>query len=234
MGKVFNQKGFTFVELLLAMVIGTIVMGGIYAATLGGHIASTGIEQKISVQEEVRAAIDVMAMEISMASYNPTMTTANIWTSPACGGAGTGTIAYRGIQAATPNSITIEMDTNGNGLIGDPNEIVTYTYDTVNERITRSANCPATPPSFIGDLATASNVQRNVKVINNQLGINVFTYYDSTGTDITANLPAAIPNIRRIEMTLAVVATNPDIQGQTRQMIHSTSVIPRNHAIQFD
>lgn len=230
-----RQKGFTLIEILMAMAIGTIVLGSIYMATLEGHRASTGIEQKISVQEDVRAAVDVMAMEISMASYNPTVTSNNIWSAANCGGTGSGNAAYRGIQTAGnyANSITVEMDTNGNGAIGDPNEIVTYTFDNVSKQITRSVNCGAAQ-AFIGDADTASNVQRNVRVINDTLGLNVFTYYDSTGADITATLPAGIPNIRRIDITLAVVATVPDVQGQTRQMIHSTSVIPRNHAIQFN
>jgi prepilin-type N-terminal cleavage/methylation domain-containing protein len=237
--RTFNQRGFTLVEILMAMVIGTMILGAVYMATLEGHRASTGIEQKISVQEDVRAALDIMAMEIGMASYNPTWTTSNIWRSPACGGAGTGVLANKGIQTPTApsvtyvsNNLTVEMDTNGLNGIGDPNEIITYSYDTVNQRITRNTNCGGSQP-FIGDISTVSNRQRNVRVINNDLGLNIFTYFDSTGADITANLPARIPDVRRIDITLAVLAADPDFQGQTRQMIHSTSVIPRNHAIQY-
>jgi hypothetical protein len=170
-------------------------------------------------------------MEIGMASYNPTRTTTNIWRNANCDPAGTGIPAYKGIQAATASTMTIEMDNNGSNGVNDPNELITYTYDTANQRITR--NTCGGAQSFIGDSATASNRQRNVSVINNTLGINVFTYFDSAGNNITASLPARTPDIRRIDITLAVLATDPDFQGQTRQIIHSTSVIPRNHAIQY-
>src|SRR5664279_3621771 len=113
--RTFNQKGFTLVEILIAMVIGTIIMGAVYVATLEGHRASTGIEQKISVQEDVRAALNIMVMEIGMASYNPTRATNNIWRNPNCNNAGTGVLAYKGIQtiAGFANTITVEMDING-------------------------------------------------------------------------------------------------------------------------
>jgi type IV pilus assembly protein PilW len=237
--RTFNQKGFTLVEILISMVIGTIILAAVYVATLEGHRASTGIEQKISVQEDVRAALNIMVMEIGMASYNPTRATNNIWLNPACG---VGVLAYKGIQttAGFANNITVEMDRNGlNGIsVGDPNEIITYSYDTANQRITRKTNCVGGGEPFIGDVVgagtAAANRQRNVRVINNELGVNIFTYFDGTGTEITAaNLPARIPDIRRIDITLAVVAADPDFQGQTRQMIHSTSVIPRNHAINY-
>ena len=237
----FSQRGFTLVEILMAMVIGTMILGAVYMATVEGHRASTGIEQKISVQEDVRAALDIMAMEIGMASYNPTWTTSQIWCNSDCGAAGTGILANKGIQTTagftSDKAITVEMDTNGLNGIGDPNEIITYVYDVANQQITRRANIDQThcgnATSFIGDTAASTNRKRNVRVINNELGLNIFTYFDSTGTDITANLPNRIPDIRRIDITLAVVAADPDFQGQTRQMIHSTSVIPRNHAIQY-
>lgn len=226
-----NAKGFTLIEVLLAMVIGTIILAAIYMATMEGHRASTGIEQKIAVQEDVRAALDIMAMEIGMASYNPTRSK-NLWRAADCG---TVANAYKGIQTAAnfANSITIEADLNANGLIAEPNEVVTYTLDTVNQRITREANCGGAQ-SFIGDVTAASNRQRNVKVVNSALipPIPMFRYYDSAGNEIVAaSLPINIPQIRRIDITIAVIAADPDIQGQTRQIIHTTSVIPRNHAV---
>ena len=81
---------------------------------------------------------------------------------------------------------------------------------------------------------------RNVLVVNdiNESGayedgtdIPVFRYYDGAGAIIpTASLPAAIPNIRRVEITLAVETEDADPNTkQRRHLIYSTSVIPRNH-----
>ena len=227
-----SSRGFTLVEVLLAMVIGTIILAAVYTATMEGHRASTGIEQKIAVQEDVRAALDIMAMEIGMASYNPKRST-GLWRLPDCNTAGN--TSYKGIQttATFDRTITVEMDLNANGVIStaDPNEIITYNYDTVAQRITRNTNCGGAQ-SFIGDVTAATNRQRNVRVVNNDLGIPLFRYFDSVGNEITtANLPTNTSKIRRIDITIAVIATDPDFQGQTRQIIHTTSVLPRNHAV---
>jgi hypothetical protein len=61
----------------------------------------------------------------------------------------------------------------------------------------------------------------------------MFRYFDGLGNEIAAGtLPDSIPNIRRIEIILAVETemVTPDT-GTRRRMIYSTSVIPRNHAI---
>jgi hypothetical protein len=79
---------------------------------------------------------------------------------------------------------------------------------------------------------------RAVRVINNTAGtgntaIPVFRYYDGTGTEIAATaLPAGIPDIRRIDITLAVETEGVDPNTNLRRrLIYSTSVIPRNHGI---
>jgi hypothetical protein len=175
-------------------------------------------------------------MEIGMASYNPTGAV-NIWVNPAgaCNATGGAIQAYRGIQVATTNAIVAEMDIggaagpDGDGMLGDANEVIRYTYDTVNQYITREVMCGGNQP-FLGDVP--ANV-RAVRVINNTLGIPVFRYFNGAGTEITGGLPAQIPNIRRIDIVLAVETENVDPNtGQPRRMIYSTSVIPRNHAIQ--
>ncbi len=73
---------------------------------------------------------------------------------------------------------------------------------------------------------------RSVRVINNALNSPMFRYFDGLGNEIPpATLPTSIPNIRRIEITLAAETEEvaPDTR-QRRRMIYSTSVVPRNHA----
>jgi prepilin-type N-terminal cleavage/methylation domain-containing protein len=222
-------EGFTLVEMLLALAIGTIIISAGFVAVMAGHRASTGIEQKISAQQDIRAALDIMETEIGMASYNPGQVVTGLWLSPTdCATAGAA--SNKGIQQATTNgyTISVEMDINGNGSVGDNNDIITYSYDAANQRITRQTNC-GVAQSFLGDVSTATTTQRNVLVVNNTLGIPVFRYYD--GSNNLLAMPAGIPNIRRIDITLAVQATVPDVQGQYRSMVYSTSVVPRNHIV---
>jgi hypothetical protein len=128
---------------------------------------------------------------------------------------------------------------DGNGLImGSPaenNEIITYAYVTAgaDRVITRTTNCGGAQP-FLGDFSASGN-PRTVRVINADLGIPVFRYFDGQETswaiDTNAGVNAAqIPNIRMIEITLAVETDeiNPDTK-QRRRMIYSTREILRNH-----
>jgi len=217
-----NRKGYTIVEVLVATVVSLFVLGSIYMAITVAQRSSSGIEGKVTAQQDVRAALEIMAAEIRMASFNPNFAS-GIWV---------GTQSYKGIQEATANSITVQMDINGNSLIGDPNEIIRYNYDTANERVTRDTGGGAQP--FLGD-DPASGRPRRVRVINATFNIPVFRYYDGTGTEIPINsLPGAIPNIRIIEITLAVETDSIDpATGQRRKIVYSTSVIPRNHVIGF-
>ena len=227
-----NNKGFTLVELIVSMAIGLVVMAAIYAATEMGQRSSVAIERKVVAQQDARAALDIMALEIGMASFNPNFA-GSIWVDgpagPACGVI-SGNQAYRGIQEAMVNSITVEMDIGQSSVINDDsNEIIRYNYDTGNQYITRSTNCGGAY-AFLG---AQSGNPREVRVVNNTAGVSLFTYYDGNDDQIPyANLPASIPDIRRIRITLVVDTEAIDRSlNRRRRTISSTSIIPRNHAI---
>jgi prepilin-type N-terminal cleavage/methylation domain-containing protein len=226
------QRGITLVELMIAMAAGVVVMLALYAATEMGQRSSVAVERKIIAQQDARAALDIMALEIRMASYNSNYA-GGIWVEgpndPNCGTI-TANQGYKGIQEAGANSITVEMDIDESSAIGDnSNEIIRYNYVTAQQYITRQTNCGGGAFAFLGN--TSAN-QREVRVVNNSVGIPIFRYYDGTGVEITqANFPLMIPSIRRIDITLVVdtEAVDPSLQKR-RRTIHSTSVIPRNHA----
>ncbi len=76
--KLKRQKGLTLVELVVAISIGMIVLGSIYSMVLTGLRSSSSLEMKVTAGQDVRAALELMAMEIRMASYNPTFVS-GIW-----------------------------------------------------------------------------------------------------------------------------------------------------------
>ena len=228
-----NKKGFTLVELLAAIGVGIIMLAAIYTAVTVGYRSSVAVERKVTAVDDARTALELMSAEIRMASYNPNFGLA-LWRNPAVCNAQSPNQVYRGIQTATANSIMAQMDISENTTIGDnANEIIQYTYDAANERVTRGTNCgPAQP--FLGDTAASGN-PRTVLVRNAAAGIPVFRYFNGSGAEIlAASLPASIPDIRRIDITLVVdtefVDPNTNLR---RRMIYSTSVIPRNHAPVF-
>jgi type II secretory pathway pseudopilin PulG len=237
-----NERGYTLVELMIAIGISMLILSAIYMVVNFTQTNTSGIERKVAAQQDIKPALDVMAMEISMASYNPTFAgDASIWVKPP-GAAGCGSLSatptYRGIQEATDNSIAVEMDIQGpgggpsDGALGDPNESIRFSYDTANQYITRQTQCGGGGQPFLGDVPGNT---RAVRVINSTLtpALPVFRYFDATGAEIAVgSLPGAIPSIRRILITLAVETEDVDPNTQQRRrLIYSTSVITRNHAI---
>jgi type II secretory pathway pseudopilin PulG len=227
-----DHRGFSLLEILFALATGLIVMGAVAAAMISGQRSSVGIEEKIVAQQDVRGSLEIMSLEIGMASFNPN-SVFGIWREPVGCNNPSLNQGYKGIQAATANTVTVEMDIQESSAVGDnPNEVITYIFDPApDQRIRRSTNCGAAQP-FLGDIP--GNL-RSVRVINDTLNIPVFRYFNGLGAEIPAgNLPGAIPDIRRIDITLAVETADVDPNSQQRRrMIYSNSVILRNHAIMY-
>jgi type II secretory pathway pseudopilin PulG len=230
-----KPEGFTLVEVLISMFVGIVIIGAIYAAVVSSQRSTVNIERKVVAGQDARAALELMALEIQMASYNPTFAT-DMWIDPTGDCTASGNQNYRGIQTATAKSISVEADIDEkDGVIKiagkNPNEIITYTYDSDNQYITRETGCGGAQ-AFLGE-TVASGRPRTVHVINTT-AVPVFRYYDVAGNPIDPGaVPAAIPRIARIEITLWVETEDKDANsGQPRrQMIYSTNVIPRNHVI---
>jgi len=230
-----NAKGFTLVELMVTLGVSALLLGVVYLAVNATQSHSTGIERKVLAQQDVKSAMEIMTMEITMASYNPSYLR-DIWRRNNNCNALSATQKYKGIQEATATALTIEMDLNGDGNLNDENEIIRYEYlstDNGDRYITRETRCGGAM-AFLG-ANLASGDPRNVRVINNDYDpdIPVFRYFDGAGAAIpAADLPARIPDIRRIEITLAVETEQVDPNTkQRKQLIYSTSIIPRNHVI---
>jgi type II secretory pathway component PulJ len=245
-----KEIGFTLIEVMFAILVGMLLLGAAYVAMTAGQQSSAGVERKVAAQQDVRAALQIMGLDLSMASYNPHYAP-NIWHDlPGFGSVvqctGSGDQAFKGIREATPTAITLEMDIGESNLVGDDRgEIIRYNYDQANQSITReTANCDqvrsaSAAAHFLGD-TIGSGRPRSVRVINQELNLAIFRYYNGVGgapplpiNCLTGNEPscAEIPNIRRIDITLAVETDEVDPTTKARKrMTYSTSVLVRNQA----
>jgi hypothetical protein len=229
-------------------------MSAAYVAMTSGQQSSAGVERKVAAQQDLRAAMQIMGLELSMASYNPHYMP-NLWhdlpnlgATVDCIPKGSDKQDLKGIREATPTAITVEMDIGENGQVGDDHgEIVRYEYlpGENAQRITReTANCGNKRDSgaaqpFLG-ADPSKGKPRTVRVINDDLNLVTFRYYNGVGqgTELSINCSKGnelsctqIPNIRRIDITLAVETDEPDpATKQRKRMTYSTSVLVRNHA----
>lgn len=113
-----DHRGFTLIEVLIAMVVTFLILGGAYAV-FNTQQRQTTVQTNVSdAQQNLRAAMDFMSREIRMAGYNPRQTTANF---------GIQDIKFRNINdatAATGNSyIRFTWDKDSDGVL-DANETV--------------------------------------------------------------------------------------------------------------
>ncbi len=255
-----NKNGFTLVELIVAVGVGLVIMFAIYSVSDMAQRSSVSISQKVVTQQDARAVLDLMAMEIRMASYNPTV--ANIWNTiptSTCASIAPYNVApnsiYKGIQVAKANTILIAMDIGGPlvsagpppvytyGTIGDfPNEYILYSYNGV-DTITRNVSCG-------GNQAILGGAGSSTTVVNNATNpvVNLFTYWgpdidnppdanhNLADIDITQKVIADpvkwIPQIRRIIITIVADTELADATTKKkRRMTYSTGVLVRNHVL---
>ncbi len=250
----FRARGFTLIELLYALLIGSILCTALMGLMVAGQKSSGRMERKVSAQQDVRAALEIMGLEIAMASYNPTFQD-GMWVDPNGCAKISSHQSCKGIQLASPAALAVEMDISENSRIylkgvsagadcenpeKDCNEIIIYRYVPEDQYISRAVNCGSAMP-FLG-ARPSSGQPRSVRVINDELKIHngmdrpaVFRYFDGRnppGELFPDENPADLGNIRRIEITLGVETDEPESGPEPpRRLIYSTSVIPRNHAL---
>jgi type IV pilus assembly protein PilW len=131
-----REKGFTLLELLIAMGIAIIIMAGIYTTYVSQQKSYKITEQVSSLQQNVRAAMHLMERDIRMAGYDPRRT---------------GDFGFGSIAATT--TITFTMDTVTENGARDSGETITYFYDSANKILKRDAGTGA------GRQPLAENIQ---------------------------------------------------------------------------
>jgi type IV pilus assembly protein PilW len=70
--KMRNQKGFTIVEILVALAIGGIVLAAAYSMYMSQQRSYQITEQVIALQQNLRSAMYFIERDLRMAGYNPT------------------------------------------------------------------------------------------------------------------------------------------------------------------
>ena len=115
-----EKNGFTLVELLAGILISAIILAGLYGVFFSQQKAYSAQEQVAEMNQNIRAALDLMTREIRLAGYK------------------TSTSTFNGIATATSGSIRILADLNQDGDTADDNEDITYTYNPEDLQICRN------------------------------------------------------------------------------------------------
>ncbi len=178
-----NSKGFSLIELMIAMVIFVTIIAVLIASFTRQDQQNTSQNQVIEVQQNLRAGFHMLVSEIRMAGFDPDG------------------IYGAGFSAAGTNSMTFTRidisdgsDNDGDGSIDEAGELRTVTINLFDSGIDSGATVDE-----IQIAAAGQPIAENISALQ-------FIYYDNLGVVIPfagAVIPAAdIPTIRAVEITL--------------------------------
>lgn len=176
-----QQRGYTLVELMVAVVLTSIVTVAIYKAYVSVTTAYEVQDQVVELQQNSRVAIDRMAREIRMAGYDSKET------------------ASAGFVATTDaDDINFTMDLDESGAIDAGNETVAYSYDAGNLELKRNGtavidNIDALNFVYLDEDGEVTATLANIRTV--QIAVVLRTSnedYGYTNSDTYSNLQGTV------------------------------------------
>jgi len=176
-----NNRGFTLVELLVAMAISGIVITAIYTTYQSQQKSYTAQEEVAAMQQKLRAALYYMTRQIREVGCNPTC----IKTNPP------------GIVTASANLIEFTSDLRGSTFGSSPDGDMDDSYEHVTYSLYSSGG--------IQKLGVKSTETAPYQPVAEYVDALNFVYLDASGSVTTT-----IPNIRSVEVTLVIRSERED------------------------
>lgn len=216
MNQIQNIKGFTLIELLVTVAISSFVLLLVSKVFISTNKLNTIQENVASVQQDIRAAMDIMSTDIMMTGFDPK------------GSAGAG-FTDNGDDDDNPinnntdsNSIALKYDYNEDGTIDD-NYVNgcydvnrCYFYDSANQRI-RIRNIKTTGTDDVQPL-TQDGI---ISTVN-------FSYTLSDGSVATNPAGSNLADIRLVNVQICGKITGAYAADHTKIYCFSRNIKPRN------
>jgi Tfp pilus assembly protein PilW len=191
-----DPRGVTFIEQMVGLMLGSVMIVSLYGYFRSNLYQQLSLETKTATLEDARGALDIMLRDLRHAGSWGSESAPNEIGGADDPNSDADSVCNR-IYAATPSTIHVQMDLNGNGNCADtdPRESIRY------ELTGPTSTCPGT-----------NIIRRNgdCLVANVVLPIagKLFTYFDADGTDL-GNTPT-LDSIKRVRIAFAVQVKNPD------------------------
>jgi type IV pilus assembly protein PilW len=122
-----SREGFTLIEMVAALGLSLVTVSAVYTLYVSELRAQLVREDMLEMHQQARVVMDVVSREILMAGYDPRGVNIDVDLSN----------DFLGITY-DPGRLMIKADLNGNGLIADPNESITFIYDSLTHTLRRN------------------------------------------------------------------------------------------------
>jgi prepilin-type N-terminal cleavage/methylation domain-containing protein len=199
-----KQKGFSLLELIIAMTI-TLILMAIAATLFSGALGTRAREsRRTDALTSAQAALNVMSREIANSGYG---------------------LTSNGIVAADSGAQRLHFRANvvnTNTVTCDPGEDVTYFYDSASRSIVRYDRFPSTPTNC----GTANG---ETSIVVNRISDITFKYFDYTGSNSTpTEVTTPTANTSRIRITVTVQLDQVPGQPDNQTVRFTSDVTLRN------
>lgn len=189
-----NNKGFTLVELMITLVVATVIIMAIYASYIIQQKSYYAQSDIIDMQQNIRAALEVMVRDIRMAGYDPTESgKAGFRIEPSSGS------PYSGAEQTqiTFSKDSFDDDNDGNPGNGDVND----SEETLNYRLYTSGGKQNVGREDLNG-GSISAVAENIELLR-------FRYQLDDGTWQNDVLPGQTSHIRTVQIIVIALANQP-------------------------
>ncbi|MBU1168934.1 MAG: PilW family protein [Proteobacteria bacterium] len=191
-----GQQGFTLVELIIGIAIGSIILGSIYSVYASQQKIYNKNKQVVATQQNLRTCMYLLEQDIKQACLDPLQT------------------ANPKILTANRNAFEFQMDLDGNGhdfTNIDPNDQDSAkSGDDKNEKVLfyliPDENDDGIADAFPSQLIRAT--WGNASAMADYIQVINFVYRDRNNTVLTPPFDNA--NIRVVEVTLIARSEKPD------------------------
>lgn len=187
-----DKRGFTLVELLVAMVVSGIVMTGIYSAFKNQQDSFIAQDQVAEVQQNLRAGLNFFTHELRMAGYDPD------------------NAVSAGFTTATASTVGFSFVADNDGIDNDNadgDDDTTTGVDEANEM--NQVQYELFDDGGDGDTDLVRSVYGGDKVVIAENIENIQFYYTlADGTQTLA--PGSLGDIRAVTVSILARADRPD------------------------
>lgn len=199
-----GQAGFTLTETLVAATIGLVAVATFTSFNVTQMYGMRNQSNQVDLQTAARSIADLFAREVRRAGGG---------TNVNC----TGTVST-GLLTAQTTQVRVRLDLNGNGVLTDANEDVTYTLNLDQNKVTRTDN----------GAGRTDTLWSGVSLAGSQI-----SYFDSAGNQLapgsTGLSAAQLLQVVRIRLQLSLTGKVSDPRNTLLQTaMETTNVTLRN------